>query len=275
MAELKIGLQLYSVRDKMMENMEETLKKVKEIGYDYVEFAGYFDKSAEEIRALLDKYGLECISVHQGLEFYTQKGVEACEFIKKLGAKYSAIPWYELKNFNENWNETVELFSKTGKLLKDNGLEMLYHNHDFEFQKINGKCILDKIYSEVPSQYLNPEFDVCWIKYAGYDPCEYIKNYADRINVVHFKDFKCKQLASGPAYALIDENGNEIPKDHKQDNEFRFQPVGYGMQNMKEIIDATIAAGVEYAIVEQDNSNELYSLEAAKLSREFLKSLGY
>ena len=94
MKKFKVGLQLYSVRDQMEKDMEGTLKAVKEMGYDYVEFAGYFGKSAEEIRALLDKYGLICISVHQGLDFYEEGGQSAAEYIKTLGANFSAIPWY-------------------------------------------------------------------------------------------------------------------------------------------------------------------------------------
>ena len=74
MKKFKVGLQLYSVRDEMQNDLEATLKAVKEMGYDYVETAGYFDRTAEEFRALLDKYGLTCISVHQALDFYEKKG---------------------------------------------------------------------------------------------------------------------------------------------------------------------------------------------------------
>ena len=67
MKKFKLGLQLFSVRDALNEDFEGTLKKVKKMGYDYVEFAGYYDRSAEEIKALLDKYGLTAISAHQDL----------------------------------------------------------------------------------------------------------------------------------------------------------------------------------------------------------------
>jgi sugar phosphate isomerase/epimerase len=94
MKKFKVGLQLYSVRDEMEKDLEATLKAVKEMGYDYVETAGYFGRTAEEFRALLDKYALTCVSVHQNLDFYENRGQEGVDFIKTLGAQYSVIPWY-------------------------------------------------------------------------------------------------------------------------------------------------------------------------------------
>lgn len=275
MSNLKIGLQLYSVRDKMENDMAATLKTVKEIGYDYVELAGYFGKSAEEISSLLKKYDLKCISVHQSLDFYVEKGNAGIEFIKALGAEYSAVPWYEASELNNNFAATVKLFTEMGKTLKDGGLKMLYHNHDFEFVKNGDELIIDKIYSTVPSEYLNPEFDTCWIKYAGYDPCEYLEKYAGRIDIVHIKDFWAKKLASGPVYALIDSEGKEIKPESNGERDFEFRPVGSGMQDVKAIMQASEKAGASYVIVEQDNWYEADSLECAKKSREYLKSIGY
>ena len=275
MSNLKIGLQLYSVRDKMEKDLEATLKTVKEIGYDYVEFAGYFDRSASELRAILDKYGLKCPSVHQGLDFYIEKGDEGIEFIKALGAEYSAIPWYQAQTLKDEFDKTMELFTQMGKKLYDGGLKMLYHNHDFEFDKIGGECIIDKIYSTVPAQYLNPEFDTCWVKYAGYEPVEYLNTYKGRINVVHIKDFWAKKLASGPVYALIDSDGKEIKTESKEERGFEFRPVGSGIQDVKAIMEASEKAGAQYVIVEQDDWYTNDSLECAKKSREYLKSVGY
>ncbi|MBQ3038769.1 MAG: sugar phosphate isomerase/epimerase, partial [Clostridia bacterium] len=76
-------------------------------------------------------------------------------------------------------------------------------------------------------------------------------------------------------YALIDENGNEIKNDNKEDNKFEFRPVGYGLQDVKAIVEASIKAGAGYLIVEQDNSYDNDSLENAKKSRDYLKSIGY
>ena len=275
MSNVKIGLQLYSVRDKMEQDVEATLKAVKEIGYDYVEFAGYFDKTADELAALLKKYDLACVSVHQGLDFYKEQGEAGIEFVKKLGARYSAIPWYSKDNYVQDLNGSLAYFTKMGQMLADGGLEMLYHNHDFELAMVGDKTILDTIFTEVPSNLLNPEFDTCWVKYAGYDPCDYLRAYAGRSKIVHLKDFTCKKLGAGPVYALIDKDGNEIKTPSREENEFYFRPVGSGIQDIPAIIETAIAGGAEYFIVEQDRCYEQDSLEAVKESREYLRSIGY
>lgn len=276
MKKFKIGLQLYSVRDQMEQDMAATLKAVKAMGYDYVEFAGYFGKSAEEIRALLDEIGLTCPSIHQGLDFYVQGGQEAVDFVKRLGISYSAIPWYTAEKLagSPDWEETKKLFISCGKLLKENGIQMLYHNHDFEFVKVGDKYKHDYIMEEIPRDLLKPEFDTCWVRYAGEDPCKYLAKYAGEVKVVHLKDFSCKHLAAGPAYALIDATGKPVPAVSKEENEFRFRPLGQGMQDFPSILEACEKAGTEYLIVEQDQHYEIPSLEAVRMSREYLRTLG-
>lgn len=276
MGNLKIGLQLYSVRDDMAQDMYAALKKVKEIGYDYVEFAGYFDHSAEEVRSMLDEIGLTCVSVHQAYNLFLEEGQKAADYLKTIGADYAAIPWMAAEDHKgcDHYDNVIADITKVGRLLKDNGIQLLYHNHDFEFQKYDDKFLLDWIYESVSEDLLQTEVDTCWVKYAGYDPCEYLKQYTGRSPVVHLKDFTCKRFAGGPAYALIDENGKEI-KTTREDNGFEFRPVGMGLQDFPAILKAAEEAGAAYAIVEQDASVDRPPMEAAKLSREYLKKIGY
>ncbi|MBQ7779844.1 MAG: sugar phosphate isomerase/epimerase [Clostridia bacterium] len=274
MKQFKVGLQLYSVRDAMEKDMDATLKAVKEMGYDYVEFAGYFGKTAEEVKALLDKYDLKAISVHQAIDLFEKEGKAAVDYLNTIGVKYSAIPWYDKNELYNNWDNTVKKFAEVSKLLKAGGIQLMYHNHDFEFVKIDGEYVLDKLYRTLDSETLMPEIDTCWVHYAGVNPAEYVKKYSGRIKVLHLKDFVCKKLGGGPVYALIDEDGNEIKNASKEDNGFKFTPVGSGIQDWNEILTAADEAGVEYVIVEQDDSYEQCSLEAAKMSRDYLKTLG-
>ncbi|MBQ8255072.1 MAG: sugar phosphate isomerase/epimerase [Clostridia bacterium] len=274
MKQFKVGLQLYSVRDAMEKDMEATLKAVKEMGYDYVEFAGYFGKTAEEVKALLDKYGLKAISVHQATDLFEKEGKAAVDYLNTIGVEYSAIPWYDKNELYNNWDETVKKFAEVSKLLKAGGIQLMYHNHDFEFVKVDGEYVLDKLYRTLDAETLMPEIDTCWVHYAGVNPAEYVRKYAGRIKVLHLKDFVCKKLGGGPVYALIDEDGNEIKNTSKEDNGFKFTPVGSGIQDWNEILTAADEAGVEYVIVEQDDSYETCSLEAAKMSRDYLKTLG-
>ena len=276
MGNLKIGLQLYSVRDDMEKDMYGTLKQVKEMGYDYVEFAGYFGKSAEEVKAMLDEIGLTAISVHQVHSLFLEEGQPAVDYLKTIGAKYAGIPWMAVEDHKgaAHYDEVIEGIKKAAQLLKDNGIQMLYHNHDFEFKTFEDKFLLDWLYETIPADLLQTEIDTCWVKYAGYDPCEYIKKYAGRSPVVHLKDFTCKRFGGGPAYALIDENGNEI-ETTKEDNGFMFKPVGDGLQDFPAILKAAEEAGAIYAIVEQDQSPECPALESVAKSRAYLKTLGY
>ena len=271
MKQFKVGLQLFSIRQAMQADMDSTLKAVKEMGYDCVEFAGYFGKTAKEVKAILDKYGLEAISVHQEPDFFISEGQPAIDYIKELGVKYCAIPWYIGDEFFKNWDKTIEKFTKLAKQMKDNGIKLLYHNHDFEFRTIDGEAIIDKMYSEVPADLLQPEFDTCWVRYAGQNPTEYIEKYAGRVEVVHLKDFVCDELCSGPVYQLIGADGSVEDKDDKEANNFRFKPVGFGLQDWASILAACEKCGTECLIVEQDDWYDEDALECAAKSRKYLK----
>ena len=271
MKQFKVGLQLYSVRDAMEKDMDATLKAVKEMGYDYVEFAGYFGKTAEEVKALLDKYELKAISVHQATDLFEKEGKAAVDYLNTIGVKYSAIPWYDKNELYNNWDETVKKFAEVSKLLKAGGIQLMYHNHDFEFVKINGEYVLDKLYRTLDAETLMPEIDTCWVHYAGVNPAEYVRKYAGRIKVLHLKDFVCKELGGGPAYDLIDNSGKGIGTKSREDNGFQFRPLGMGRQNFAEILEACEASGTEYVIVEQDQTYDIPELEAAKISRDYLR----
>lgn len=274
MKQFKVGIQLYGVRNSMKEDFEGTLKKLADMGYEYVEFAGYYDKTKEEIKELLDKYGLKCISVHQALDFFDEDADNAAEFLKYFGVKYSIIPWYKKEQLagTPDWDATVERFTKVAKVLKAHGMKLGYHNHEFEFETYEGKYLHDYIFEAIPEELIDPEFDTCWVHYAGINPVEKLREFSGRVEVVHLKDFVCKRLAGGPAYDLIDKDGNPI-KSSKEDNEFEFTPLGQGRQNFAEILEACEKYGTEYVIVEQDSVYRgMSDLEAAKLSRDYLKN---
>lgn len=274
MKKFNVGLQLYSVKNAMKEDFYGTLKAVRDMGYEYVEFAGYHDKSAEEIKAALDELSLKCVSVHQGLDFYNDDPIAAIKFLKTFGVKYSVIPWYSIENLygTPNWEDTKKRFAYIADLLYDNGMKLGYHNHDFEFSVADGKYLEEYILEAVPEEKLEPELDTCWVKYAGVSPVEMINKYKGRVTLVHLKDFTCKKLAAGPAYDLIGTDGKDIGA-RRADNGFEFRPLGCGMQDFGPILEACEACGTETVIVEQDAPTMgLNELESVKRSREFLKN---
>ncbi len=268
MKQFKIGLQLYSVRDAMAKDFEGTLKAVADMGYEYVEFAGYFGKTSEEIKALLDKYNLKCVSVHQALNFFCDDPKAAVEYLKGFGVKYNVIPWYEESKLagTPEWESTKETFIKIAEMLKAEGMLLGYHNHEFEFKKYDGKTLHDFIFEAVPSDLIFPEIDTCWVKYADVEPVDVIRKYSGRVPVIHLKDFVANRLAGGAVYDLIGKEGGS-----REDNGFRYRPLGQGIQDFAPILKAMEECGTEIIIVEQDDSYEQDSLDAARASREYLR----
>ncbi len=277
MKKLNVGLQLYSVRNAMAADFEGTLKAVSEMGYEYVEFAGYFGKSADEIKALLDKYSLKCVSVHHGMdnfyEFITENTEENIKFLKTIGVKYYILAWYDVNLLagSSKWAETLAKMREVADILAKHGLVFGYHNHDFEFRTVDGKYIHDHIFDSIDEDKIVPELDTCWVRYAGLDPAEKIRQFRGRVNVVHLKDFVCSKFGGGPVYELIGDDG-ENKDAPKEKNFFEFRPVGYGVQDFKTILDACCESGCEYVIVEQDQTYELPELTAVKNSRDYLKN---
>lgn len=248
---MKIGIQLYTLRDAAAKDYAGTLEGIKRLGYDSVELAGYGGYSAEDLKKLCAGIGLEIVSTHHGLDGY--EDIEAsADYVAALGLKYAAIPWMPAENIpgREGFPATREKFIAIEAALRARGVQLLYHNHDFEFVKgDDGEYAYDKLFEAVPG--LNPEIDVCWVKYAGCSPVDYIKKYAGRVDILHLKDFEGHK-SERPAYALIDKDGNALGGEQNV-NTFKFRPVGYGCQDIPAILEAAEASGTHTVIVEQDD----------------------
>lgn len=235
MKKFGIGIQLYGVRHAMAEDFEGTLEKIRDMGYEYVEFAGYFGKSSEEIKAILDRLGLKCVSVHQGLEFFDEDPDGKAEFLKGFGVKYSVIPGYPKDHLkgSANWDKTIEKFKSISSILGRHGIMLGYHNHEYEFETFEGKYLHASIFDEVGLDNVFPQLDTCWVHYAGIRPEEKIREFKGHVPIVHLKDFVCKNFGAGPVYQLIDSNGN-VPdkKRSRADNGFEYRALGRGIQDI-------------------------------------------
>lgn len=271
---LPIGLQLYSVRNEMEKDFSGTIKKVAEMGYDGVEFAGLFGHSADEIKAILKENGLAAVSAHVPLVEMLDDMDKVIETYKTIGCKYIAIPYVDEKYRpgRPDYGATLEKITALGKKCSENGIVLMYHNHDFEFVKIDGKYGLDVMYETVPAEYLQTELDTCWVNVGGEDPAEYIHKYSGRTPVVHLKDFVMKgKEKPKKLYALIGIDDNE---EQASEDDFSFKPVGYGVQDIPAIIKASEDSGAEWLIVEQDNPDKGNTeLSAVKKSIDYLRGL--
>ena len=267
---LPIAVQVYSVRDDANADLYCTLKKIKEMGYDGVEFAGLYGNKPADIKAWCEELGLVPISAHVPYVDMLKDPIGVLSDYAEIGCKYVVVPYLmpEHRPDNANFPYVVEFIGIIGKAAKTFGLQLLYHNHDFEFLKIDGKYALDILYDTVPADLLQTELDTCWVNVGGENPAEYVKKYSGRAPVVHLKDFAGEK--SNNMYALI---GIESDANAAQPSKFEFRPVGKGKQNFPAILDAAKDAGAEWVVVEQDEpSMGLSPMECAKASIDYLKS---
>ncbi len=251
MKKFPIALQLYSVRDRMAQDFEGTLAMVSAFGYDGVEFAGLYGKSAAEVKALCEKYGLTPISAHVPFVEMMKDPVGMMRLYGEIGCRYVVIPYLteEYRPGNARFDEVIQGAKLLGAAAKEQGMTLLYHNHDFEFKKIDGKYALDVLYESVPADLLQTELDLCWVRVGGEEPANYLRKYTGRAPVVHFKDFSGK--IGGKMYALIG-----IEDDTDASSDFSFRPLGMGCQNIPELLSAAEDAGADWIVVEQDDPSD-------------------
>lgn len=270
MYDFPIALQLYSVRNEMEADFEGTLKKVKAMGYDGVEFAGLFGHSAAEVKKMCADIGIVPVSAHVPYADMTADINLVAEYAE-IGCKYIVVPYISSEYLpgGEKNEEFIANLKMLGNKANECGMKLCYHNHDFEFEKVNGEYKLDILYKDVPADLLSTQLDTCWVNVGGENPADYIRKYAGRIEIVHLKDFAGSK--SENMYALI---GIDDDKKKESSGSFEFRPVGSGLQNFPSILDASKEVGAKWVVVEQDEpSMGKAPLECAESSIKYLKSI--
>lgn len=251
MPKIPVGLQLYTLREEMKDDFVGTLKKVAALGYTAVEFAGYGGLPANELRKVLDDLGLRGISSHVGLQPLREGLQREIEYCLEIGAKYIVCPWTPIEKLKDeaSFQELMAEFRQFGEACRKQGLIFGYHNHAFEFETVDGRHILDRIYDSVDSELLQAELDLYWVKKGGLDPREYLLSYKGRCPLVHVKDMA-------------------------DDADGSFAEVGHGIIDYPSIFAVAEQVGVQCYIVEQDKCLHHPPLESVKMSIEYLKSIG-
>ena len=182
---MKYGVQMYAIRTLCKNDLEAGIKTAAEIGYDGLEFAGFFGHSAEEVSGWLEKYGVEAMGAHIPLEEICDNTDATIAFHKAIGNRRIICPWSEIKTASDTKAVAQKLSAALPKI-KAAGMELYYHNHSHEFVKDDGKYLIDILAEEMPA--LKPEFDVYWIYRGGEDPMAYLKKYEGRTDIFHAKD---------------------------------------------------------------------------------------
>lgn len=265
-----IGYELYSAREEAAKDLDAVLSRLSALGYEGVEFAGFYGHSAKDIRHMLKKHHLKALASHVPVAEIEKDMQAVIDYHLEIGCDYIAVPYLDEQSRpgTPRFADILQLMYRFGRKCRKAGLHLLYHNHDFEFVELSGMTALDFIYAAIPENLLGCEIDTCWVRYSGVDPAEYLRKYKGRCPVVHVKDFTGRRTEN-PPYALIGLE-NSAPAE---DGAFSFQPVGYGCQDIPAIVAAAMESGAKWLVVEQDESKDRPPLEAAKLSLETLEKL--
>ena len=279
MAKLPVGIQVYGLRD-LLENtperFEEVMTEIKKMGYDGVELAGLYGIEPAEIKAILDRVGLVPVSAHVEFALMINDLDKVIEDYKTIGVKFLVMPYMaeEYRPINpEGFEGFIPLLNEIGAKIAAAGMTFLYHNHDFEFVKLaSGEYGYDKMFDSIPHDNLQSELDTCWCDDATGQARQFIEKYTNRIPVVHLKDY-IKKGQPKNMYKLIGIDADE--EEEADDSYFGFRPVGFGQMIWEPVLEASVKAGAEWVVVEQDEHYELDPLECARRSREYLKILGW
>lgn len=265
---LPIAVQVYSVRDDAKADLRGTLTKIKEMGYDGVEFAGLYDYDPADIHAMCEEIGLTPISAHVPLAELKADAKGTIAKYVTIGCRFIAVPYLpeNLRPGTDGWAPTIEDIKAIAEEAKAQGIQLLYHNHDFEFIRLDGEYALDLLYKEIPA--LQTELDTCWVNVGGENPAAFVRKYTGRAPVVHLKDFFGEK--SDDMYELIGIE-NKAPQ---RPSGFEFRPLGCGLQDIPSILAASKDAGAEWVVVEQDKATMGKTpLESIETSIKYLKSL--
>jgi sugar phosphate isomerase/epimerase len=244
MSNLLVGLQLYTVRDQTAQDFKGTIRRVAEMGYDGVEFAGYGNLGADELATLLKETGLQAFGTHVSLAAMESDLDREIEYCLAIGCPNLVVPHVQQDLLSgERLRTLTELLNTFGRRARERGLTFAFHNHASEFAQEDGKYALDSMLENTDPANLKLELDSYWAAYAGVDPIAYLGKHTGRVALVHMKDMTPERT---------------------------FTEVGDGTLDIAGIIKAAQAAGTRWFLVEND-APTIPSLESARRSLENLR----
>jgi sugar phosphate isomerase/epimerase len=244
-----IAAQLYTLRDYIQtpEQIASTLRKVKEIGYRAVQVSGMGPIEPMRLKEIVDTLGLRICATHTPLS-RLQNDLDAvirehtlwdCEYV---GMGY--LPDFGIGV--ERYSRFLKDISGIVETLRQNGLKFVYHNHNFEFEKFDGKTGMDLLFENSDSEAFGFEIDTYWVQAGGANPVNWIRKVKGRMGIVHFKDM-----------AIVE--GKQV-----------FSEIGEGNIDWAPIIRACRETGVQWYAVEQDECRR-DPFESLEMSLRYLE----
>ena len=252
---MEIGAQFYTLRNfcKTTDDLALTMRKVADIGYTTIQLSATCDFDAQWMKEQLAANGLTCVVTHTDTAKMQADLKKVCDDHKTFGCANIGLGYYNFKNdpLEDAYKQFCETYHPIAEGIKAEGLYFMYHNHNAEFRKLEGKTILDKMAEDFSADELGFILDTFWIQAGGANPAEWIRRYAGRIPVIHLKDFR---------YA------GEIPNC--------ICAIGDGNINFDAVAAAAADSKVEYMLVEQDNCHGEDPFSALKRSYDYLHAMG-
>jgi len=251
-----VGVQLYSFRNEMKEDVENTLAKVKAMGFTMVEAAGYNWQSADEFKTLLDKNGLQTVSFFADYNRLKTDFASVVADAKTLNAQYVIVGWIPHQNeFTlADCEKAIADFNEFGEKLSKEGLKFAYHVHGYEFQPHGKGTLMDKLMNETKSDNVRIEMDVFWVVHPGQDPVAFLKKYGKRIDLMHIKDMQKGLKGDLTGHADVETN----------------VALGTGQIDFAPIIREATKQQVKYMFIEDESSR---SMEQVPASLKHLNSI--
>lgn len=258
----RIGMQLYTVRNEMAKDFDGTLARVAALGFKEVEFAGYFDRTPQQVRAALDRNGLTSPSTHVDLASITTRLPQLIEASRVIGHKYIVLPWLDdaARGQADIWQRVTDTLNKAGATARSAGIQMGYHNHHFEFvPTASGVMPLDLLLDRCDPALVAFELDLAWIAAAGQDPLAYFAKYPGRFPMVHVKGLRKRpsQGASTPIEQVMPDIAD----------------VGGDSIDWARIFAQSAQAGIAHYYVEHDIPKSAF--DSLKTSISYLQTLRF
>ena len=247
---IPVALQLYTVREEAARDFTGTLKAVAAVGYTAVELGDFGDFTAAALRDVLDGLGLAALASHVGLPDLRSALDSAIDGCMALGCRYLVCPSQpeEERGNVDAYRRLAAELTTIGQRCRERGLGFAYHNHDFEFERFDGRYGLDVLLEGADAQAVKLELDVYWTCYAGAEPASFLRHLGSRCAILHLKDMT-------------------------KDDSRTFAEVGEGRLDFPSIFTAAREAGVEFYVVEQDQCQRP-PLESIAISLKNLRSWG-
>jgi sugar phosphate isomerase/epimerase len=253
---MQIGVQMYTLREhlKTVNEIDSSLKRIKEMGFDMVQVSGLGLCTADELDSMLKKHGIKACGTHSSWERVADaKELEKLIIEhKKIGCSQIGIgikPDYYPDTY-DGYTDFIKKINEICDQMEGSGISFGYHNHELEFMKFNDKCAFDRMIEECPK--LEFTLDVFWVQAGGKNPVEYLDKLKNKIRILHLKDFR-------------------VSGRYRQ-----FAEIGQGNLDWASIFSCCKDFNIPYAVIEQDADFITGDpFESLTLSKKFLIDQGY